>query len=46
MGHVRLGTLPTTRSWKDVVGLVADGEGVEAVATRAQNGQKKSTAQQ
>lgn len=33
--HVRLGTLPTTRSWKDVVGLVADGEGVEAVATRA-----------
>ena len=35
MGHVRLGTLPRTRSWRDVVGFIADGESVEAVANQA-----------
>jgi hypothetical protein len=28
MGHIRIGTLPATRRWKDVIGLIA--EGVEA----------------
>jgi hypothetical protein len=28
MGHIRIGTLPKTRRWKDVIGLIA--EGVEA----------------
>ena len=35
MGHVRLGTLPRTRSWHDVVGFIADGETVESVANQA-----------
>ncbi len=42
MGHVRLGTLPRTRSWKDVVGFVADGESVEAVATQALGASNKA----
>jgi hypothetical protein len=32
MGHVRLGTLPTTRKWRSVVDLIARGGSVEAVA--------------
>ncbi len=32
MGHVRLGILPRTRAWKEVVGLIADGCDVEEVA--------------
>lgn len=32
MGHVRLGTLPDTRPWNRVVGLIADGESAAAVA--------------
>jgi hypothetical protein len=28
MGHIRIGTLPASRQWKDVIGLIA--EGVEA----------------
>src|SRR2546422_3669561 len=32
MGHIRIGTLPATRRWKDVVGLVAEGAEVSRVA--------------
>ena len=32
MGHVRLGTLPRTREWKEVVRLIADGFDVSQVA--------------
>jgi hypothetical protein len=32
MGHIRLGTLPTTRSWNGVIGLVAEGAEASRVA--------------
>ena len=32
MGHVRLGTLPKTRAWKDVVRLIADGADPSEIA--------------
>src|SRR2546426_8769980 len=32
MGHIRIGTLPATRRWKDVVSLVAEGAEVSRVA--------------
>src|SRR5438477_12408976 len=32
MGHIRIGTLPATRRWNDVVGLVAEGAEVSRVA--------------
>jgi hypothetical protein len=32
MGHVRLGTLPKTRAWKDVIALIADGADPETIA--------------
>ena len=32
MGHSRLGTLPDTRRWRSVIGLVAENAGVNAVA--------------
>lgn len=32
MGHTRLGELPRTRPWRDVVGLIAEGAGVSQVA--------------
>jgi hypothetical protein len=32
MGHIRIGALPATRRWKDVVGLVADGAEASRVA--------------
>jgi hypothetical protein len=32
MGHVRLGTLPTTRKWRSVVDLIAGGGSVEEIA--------------
>lgn len=32
MGHVRLGTLPMTRRWKDVIQLIAEGAGVSKIA--------------
>jgi hypothetical protein len=25
MGHTRIGTLPATKKWKEVVGLIAEG---------------------
>lgn len=35
MGHVRLGTLPTSRKWRQVVDLIAAGASVEEVAQAA-----------
>lgn len=35
MGHVHLGTLPQSRNWREVVGLVAVGGAVAAVASAA-----------
>lgn len=32
MGHTRLGTLPRTKAWREVVGLIAAGADVETVA--------------
>lgn len=32
MGHIRLGTLPKTRKWEHVVGLIAGGADVERIA--------------
>jgi hypothetical protein len=32
MGHIRLGTLPKTRKWNQVVGLVEEGADVERIA--------------
>lgn len=32
MGHVRLGTLPRTREWKEVVRMIADGSDVPQIA--------------
>ncbi|HYG33895.1 MAG TPA: hypothetical protein VEC99_03875 [Clostridia bacterium] len=32
MGHIRIGTLPATRRWKDVVGLITDGVEAARVA--------------
>jgi len=32
MGHVRLGTLPKTRAWKEVIALIANGADVSAIA--------------
>jgi len=32
MGHVRLGKLPSTRAWKDVVNLISDGADIVSVA--------------
>ena len=32
MGHIRVGTLPATRRWKDVVGLIAEGAEAPLVA--------------
>ena len=32
MGHVRLGSLPRTRKWDQVVGLIAGGAGTAQVA--------------
>lgn len=32
MGHVRLGTLPKTREWREVVRYIADGADVSQIA--------------
>lgn len=32
MGHIRLGNVPTTRKWKQVVALIAGGAGSDAAA--------------
>lgn len=35
MGHIRLGTLPRSKKWRDVVGLLESGDNVLAVAEAA-----------
>lgn len=37
MGHTRLGTLAATRSWKAVIGLIAEGASVEKIAEATTN---------
>src|SRR5262245_18184446 len=37
MGHIRLGTLPKTQKWQEVVGLIAEGADVEYVAAASAN---------
>jgi hypothetical protein len=32
MGHIRIGTLPATRRWNDVIGLIAEGAEISRVA--------------
>src|SRR6187397_477192 len=35
MGHIRLGLLPRTRQWRDVVAMIADSEGNAASVARS-----------
>ncbi|WP_420857881.1 hypothetical protein [Marivivens marinus] len=35
MGHIRLGTLPQSKKWRDVVGLIDSGASVDAIAEAA-----------
>jgi len=37
MGHVRLGTLPKTQKWRQVVSLIAGGADVERIAAGSAN---------
>jgi hypothetical protein len=41
MGHVRLGRLPRTRKWNEVVDLIAGGAGTAQVATATINAAEK-----
>jgi hypothetical protein len=47
MGHVRLGTLPRTQKWKQVVSLIAGGASVEGIAAAsadaAENGLERAS---
>lgn len=42
MGHIRLGLLPRTRAWKEVVGLIVAGADVSQVATATINAAEKA----
>lgn len=42
MGHVRLGVLPRTKAWKEVVGLIAAGADVSQVANATINAAEKA----
>lgn len=42
MGHVRIGTLPRTRAWRDVVQLIADGADVTAIADATMRAAEKA----
>lgn len=44
MGHSRLGVLPATRKWAEVVGLIGGGSSAEAVATATMNAAEKALA--
>jgi hypothetical protein len=44
MGHVRLNRLPGTLKWEQVVGLLADGAGVDAVAAASSDAAEASLA--
>jgi hypothetical protein len=41
MGHIRLGNLPRTKPWSEVVGLIAGGAGTAQVATATINAAEK-----
>ena len=41
MGHIRLGELPRTRKWEQVVGLIAGGAGTAQVANATINAAEK-----
>ena len=42
MGHIRLGLLPRTRAWKEVVGLIVAGADVSQVAAATINAAEKA----
>lgn len=42
MGHVRLGLLPRSRAWKEVVGLIVAGADVSQIATATINAAEKA----
>lgn len=42
MGHVRLGSLPRTRKWGEVVGLIAGGAGTAQIANATINAAEKA----
>lgn len=42
MGHFHLGTLPKSREWKEVVRLLTDGAGADAVAAASQKAADKA----
>ena len=44
MGHVRLGRLPGTRKWEQVVGLLSDGADLESVAAASSEAAEASLA--
>src|SRR6056297_2155430 len=35
MGHIRLGTLPQSKKWRDVVGLIDSGASIDVIAEAA-----------
>ena len=37
MGHTRLGTLPATRSWNEVIGLISEGANAARIAEATAN---------
>ncbi|MBY0457042.1 MAG: hypothetical protein K2V38_06880, partial [Gemmataceae bacterium] len=41
MGHIRLGPLPATRRWQEVVDILAAGAAAAQVATAAMNAAEK-----
>jgi hypothetical protein len=47
MGHIRLGTLPKTQKWKQVVSLIAGGAKVDGIAAAsaeaAENGLERAS---
>jgi hypothetical protein len=47
MGHIRLGTLPKTQKWNQVVGMIAGGADVESIAAAsaeaAENGLERAS---
>src|SRR5271157_6003154 len=47
MGHIRLGTLPKTQKWNQVVGMIAGGADVEGIAAAsaeaAENGLERAS---
>lgn len=44
MGHIRLGTLPQSKKWRDVVGLLEAGASVDAIAEAAAKASERDLA--